>query len=153
MKNDEKLELKMELFDTISKTKNSLNIPEIKKETEFIFGFCQDLANIKDCSLYQKDILLKANLSNAISSYYLNPDLNFENRLPFIHGLIYASENIAMSDHHFLNLSLEEKNYLLYGQYILKAKEVHMESEYLHYVGLGIATELKMHEANKEGKK
>lgn len=152
MKNDEELELKMGLFDVISETKDSLNISEIKKETDFLFEFCKNLTNVREVSPYQKDELLKANLYSAISSYYLSPSLDMENRIPFINGIIYASESIAMCDSHFETLTLEEKMVSLYEQFSLMSKEVHMEKDYLSYVKIGIAAELKMHEANK-GKK
>lgn len=159
MNREEMLESKMHLFDVISKTKDSLNIPEIKNETELIFGFCMDLANMYEVDLYQKESLLTANLHDAVTSYLLRPDLDMEDRIPFINGIIYAAQSSIIYKESLKGLSLEQKENALfkfYSESVASIVRIDTNDDYFSYFKLGIKMELEMQErinAKKNNKK
>lgn len=155
MTNVEKQEWKMNLFEIISDAKNSMNIIEIKEETEFLFDLCTKMANVGDYDSYQKDLRLKANLHNAFSSYYLEPNLSMEQRVPFINGIIFASESLVENESVLKDLSLEEKITMVCKQFNEMANsndDFPINEEYLSYVMLGINMELTMNQITKRKK-
>lgn len=148
MTKEEKKEWKMYLFDNISEAKNSMDIIGIQQETDAIFTYCEDLSNSLIERQEYKDEKLKADLLTSISSYYLLPQLDIKNRLPFIYGLIYVGEILSLGDEGFDKMSLEEKIEIANTgiEIIAKTSIIPLDEELLVFIRLGIRMALEMDE-------
>ena len=149
MKKEEIMELKMLLFEEISNVKDSINIPEIKNETEILFAVCSSISKINNFSVEEQDMLLKANVHATISTYYLRPELDLQKRIPFVQGAIYVSNSylILNSNPCFKNLSNEEKLVVLINEFDSQVNNNgDIDNETLYYMHSGIAMELKLNE-------
>lgn len=153
MKKEEIMELKMLLFENISNAKDSINIPEIKNETEIIFSVCELISKIDKLNIEEQDMLLKANVHDTISTYYLRPELDLQKRIPFVQGVIYVASSypILNSSPCFKDLSTEEKLVVLINEFDSQVNNNgDIDNETLYYMHSGMAMELKLYEQKKD---
>lgn len=153
MKKEEIMELKMLLFEEISNVKDSINIPEIKNETEILFAVCSSISKIDNFSVEERDMLLKANVHATISTYYLRPELDLQKRIPFVQGVIYVASSypILNSNPCFKDLSIEEKLVVLINEFDSQVNNnCNIDNETLYYIHSGMAMELKLYEQKKD---
>ncbi len=148
MTNSVKTELKMMLFDNISKAKDSIDIVGTKMETEYFFGLCERVSDVDGISDSNKNMLIKANVHDVISAYYLRPDLDFENRIPFVKGVLFAANlyPALKCDPKFQQLSIETKLAVLIMKYDLGMKSNNPNMAELFNIHNGIAMELELFE-------
>ena len=139
----------MLLCENISDAKNSINIAEIKSETEIIFALCESISNIDGINPKAKDMILEVNILDAITAYYLSPELDILKRIPFVQGVLFASNTypIYNSIPCFKDISIEEKIALLINGFNIQINnDGDIDKNELYYMHLGIEMKLKLYE-------
>ncbi len=140
-------DLKLQLFDSIADAKNSMDIMEIKKETDAIYD---RLILISQQDGKFSPELFKANIYVAISSYYCNPNFSLEDRIPIIDGMIFYGDTFVKYESIMENIGVVEQIALCISMLDDIKKEQELSENVKHNMHLGIAISARLNDMSKE---
>lgn len=145
-------DLKLELFDEIAKAKDSMNIASIKYETDVIYDTLEETANMATKDETDRKMMLISSVYIAISSYYVNPNLEVKQRIPLIKGMCFYNAIMSMNRDELNNKS--PKNQIMFCleqmDSIIETEETSLSLEDEHYFRLGISIAANLNDKSKQ---
>lgn len=160
MKQEKELELKMLLFDNISKAQDSIDVINIRKETECVFECLKLITDLNSTILddERSDVLLEDGVHDAILSYDIIPNLEINDRVNFIQGIMFASYNSVLCSTMtpiFDLLAIPQKQEVLLELFncVLKERDIELDERSKSYMMLGITSSLAMSEVSRKNRK
>ncbi len=142
-------DLKLELFDAISKAKNSMDIKNIKYETDTIYDRYKerDIINGEVCRP-----LLESDINIAIISYCYNSEISLSDRLLIIDGMIFFADIYANYEGTMQGIDMKNQVTLTLMCYDANKEELNLDSKDEHNFKKGIAIAAKINNEYKENK-
>ena len=140
-------DLKLQLFDSIADAKNSMDIMEIKKESDAIYD---RLILISQQDGKFSPELFKSNIYVAISSYYYNSDFSLEDRLPIIDGMIFHANTYVKYESIMENIGVVEQIEFCLNLFNSYKNKIVLSDKEERNIGLGIAMSANLTNMSKE---